>query len=296
MKYIELKVNLPKDYAESFTEFLDILEVEGYYEILFDSSLPKPVGQILRDDTNIKVYLGELDLEKEIKINIFLKTLSIENIYIESRPIETKDYEEAYKEFYKPFQIGKDFWIVPVWEKETYPIGENKILYMNPGFAFGTGHHETTKLMLSRMQELDLVNSQILDLGTGSGILSIGAASLGAQKIVAIDIDSNAVRATEFNWTQNTFPQKIDFQVLQGSFDHADIFPSEYDLVLANITFAVISMNIEYLKNLKAKKFLFSGLIIEKKEDSLNLFETHLGGKLNYFEQFNDWILIEWIR
>jgi ribosomal protein L11 methyltransferase len=167
---------------------------------------------------------------------------------------------------------------------------------MNPGLAFGTGHHETTKLMLSRMQELDLVNSQILDLGTGSGILSIGAASLGAKKIIAIDIDSNAVRATEFNWTQNSFPQKIDFQILQGSFDHVDIFPPEYDLVLANITFAVISMNIEYLKNLKAKKFLFSGLIIEKKEDSINLFETHLGGKLNYFEQFNDWILIEWIR
>jgi hypothetical protein len=73
MKYIELKVNLPKDYAEKFTEFLDSLGVEGYYEILFDSSLPKPAGQILRDDTNIRVYLGELDLEKEIKINIFLK-------------------------------------------------------------------------------------------------------------------------------------------------------------------------------------------------------------------------------
>ena len=148
MKYLELKINLPKDISEEFTEFLDSLSVEGYYEILFDSTLPRPAsGEILRDDTNIQVYLGETDTEKELKIYIYLKARAAGNSFIESRIVETKEFEEAYKEFYKPFQIGDHYWIIPTWEKDSelskkvHEESNNVILYMNPGLAFGTGHH-----------------------------------------------------------------------------------------------------------------------------------------------------------
>lgn len=90
MKYLELKVNLPKDIAEEFTDFLDSLSVEGYYEILFDSTLPRPAsGEILRDDTNIQVYLGETDVEKELKVLIYLKTFAPGKSFLESSIKET---------------------------------------------------------------------------------------------------------------------------------------------------------------------------------------------------------------
>ncbi|MBP7281009.1 MAG: 50S ribosomal protein L11 methyltransferase [Leptospiraceae bacterium] len=303
MRYLELKINLPKDISEEFTEFLDSLSVEGYYEILFDSTLPRPAsGEILRDDTNIQVYLGESDTEKEIKIIIYLKTFASGKSFVESRIVETKEFEEAYKEFYKPFQIGEHYWIIPTWEKESelskkvLEEKNNVILYMNPGLAFGTGHHETTKLMISRIEKIVKEGMSILDMGTGSGILSIAAGYKKVKDILAIDIDPNAVRATEFNWAENQFPNPVDFKILEGGFDHPDVTQKSYDLMLGNITYAVISQNIEYIKRIKTNRFLFSGLIIEKKEDSIRLFKDKLGGNLVYEEQFNDWIILEWER
>ena len=258
MRYLELKINLPKDISEEFTEFLDSLSVEGYYEILFDSTLPRPAsGEILRDDTNIQVYLGESDTEKEIKIIIYLKTFASGKSFVESRIVETKEFEEAYKEFYKPFQIGEHYWIIPTWEKESelskkvLEEKNNVILYMNPGLAFGTGHHETTKLMISRIEKIVKEGMSILDMGTGSGILSIAAGYKKVKDILAIDIDPNAVRATEFNWAENQFPNPVDFKILEGGFDHPDVTQKSYDLMLGNITYAVISQNIEYIKRIK---------------------------------------------
>ena len=302
MKYIELKTNIPKDLADDFTEFLDLLQVAGYYEVLFDSSLPRPNdGAIIRDDTMINVYLGEEDKEKEIKVHIFLKAKADNHFFLESRIVETREFEEAYKEFYKPFRIGKKFCVIPIWEKESEEANNVKgpgvlNLFMNPGLAFGTGHHETTKLMLSRMGDILTEGISVLDMGTGSGILSIGAGLLGAKKITAIDIDLNAVRATEFNWSENSCSKTTSILILEGGFDSPEILDSEYDIVLANITYAVISQNIKNIFKIKSNRFLFSGIITERKVDSINLFKDNLGGRLIYNESLDGWEIIEWER
>lgn len=300
MKYIELKTNLPKELAEEFTIFLDSLQVEGYYEVLFDSTLPRPEdGSIIRDDTRINIYLGEYDKEKEIKILIFLKTYAYLEHFTESRIVETKEFEEAYKEFYKPFMIGTRFCIIPIWEKESKEakdlIKTNSLpLFMNPGLAFGTGHHETTKLMLSRMENIIHKGMNILDIGTGSGILSIAGGLLGANKILAVDIDPNAVRASEFNWKENTCSGTTDIEIIEGDFETQLIFTNHFDILLANITFAVISQNINNISKIKTKRYLFSGIISEKKEASLDLFKMNLGGNLVYSETLDGWEIIEW--
>ncbi|MDX1959799.1 MAG: 50S ribosomal protein L11 methyltransferase [Leptospiraceae bacterium] len=301
MKYQEVKVNLPKEIAEEFTEFLDSLQVEGYYEILFDSTIPKKEEEgIIRDNTHIHIYLPENDINKEIQILIFLKTNCNENYFLESRVVETKEFALAYQEFYKPFTIGESFSIIPIWEKDSekaQEISKDKIpLYINPGMAFGTGHHETTKLMLTRMQNVVQSKDSVIDLGTGSGILSIGAALLGAEFILAIDIDPNAVKACEYNWSENNFPSTKTIKILEGGFDHEEIFQHEFQVLLANITFAVISQNISRIKKIKTNRFLFSGIITEKKEDSMELFTKELGGKLVSLEEFNGWLMIDWKR
>ncbi|MCE9499250.1 MAG: 50S ribosomal protein L11 methyltransferase [Leptospira sp.] len=302
MNYIELKVNLPKSVNDLFMELLGTLKVEGYYEILFDSSRPKKTNEILRDDTNISVYLNETDVLSELNILIFLKSYAGENYFLEKRNIETKDYEESYKEFYKPFMIGETLLLIPSWEKKSNePENDSlksgvKPLYLNPGLAFGTGHHETTKLMIRRLEKIIQKGDSILDVGTGSGILAIASALSGAGKVTALDIDLNSVRSAESNWKDNDNISVVDFKLFEGGFDHPAVLIEAYDLFLANITFAVISNNIKEIAKIKTSHFLFSGIISEKKDASFSLFKEHLGGNLIYIEELNDWLIIEWGR
>ncbi|TGJ99675.1 methyltransferase domain-containing protein [Leptospira semungkisensis] len=301
MRYREIKVSIPKDFAEDFSALLDEWQVAGYYEILFDREEPrKPGEEIISDNTPIRVYLAEEDTASEAKIWIYLQTVAAENSFAEARWIETKEYEEAYKEFYKPFSVGV-FWVVPTWEKEDWE--KNKVperkdsipVYINPGLAFGTGHHETTRLVLSRLGSLSLQGKKVADIGAGSGILSVAAAKLGTSKIIAVDIDPNAVRSSVFNRDENEITNDL-LQVEEGGFDHPLIKEEEYDLCVANITFAVLRANMDRIAALKTKHYLFSGVITERKEEFLELLKTEVGGKLVYEDSKNGWELIEWIR
>ncbi len=274
------------------------LPFEFYYDILFDSSNPKNSSEgLIPDNTIVSIYLSESDNESEIKMLIFLKTHAADSFAMEIKVIETKDYEESYKEFYSPFEIGK-FFIIPTWEKESFRVPDmDKIsLFLNPGMAFGTGHHETTKLMLERMSEIDFAEKSVLDVGTGSGILSIGACLLGAVGITAIDIDPNSIRAAEFNFSQNRIPPNVSIRLFEGGFDHPEVSAKQYDIVITNITFAVISNNISEISKIRTSHFLFSGIITEKREDSLKLFSEKIGGQMKFEKIFNDWMAIEWQR
>ncbi|MCX7998549.1 MAG: 50S ribosomal protein L11 methyltransferase [Leptospiraceae bacterium] len=303
MKYREIKCNLPKEIVEEFLNFLEELQTEGYYEILFDADQKRLANSpIISKNTNIHIYLGENEIEKEIKIRIFLKLHANENSYAESRIVETRDFEEAYKEFYKPFYIGEKFVIIPTWEKDSKDgqyllktIPNSIPLFMNPGLAFGTGHHETTKLMLERIAQIVEPEMNILDLGTGSGILSIACGLLGANNVLAVDIDPNAVKASLHNISENQF-SNTKFEVIEGGFDHSKILENSYNLVLANITFAVLSHNLTHLNKISAERFLFSGITSDRSKDFIELLKKNLKGEILYQKELNEWIIIDWKR
>ncbi|RHX86251.1 50S ribosomal protein L11 methyltransferase [Leptospira stimsonii] len=298
MRYREIILTIPKEIADDFTNFLDEAGVAGYYEILFDREVPRaPDEEIISDDTKFRVYLAEEDKENETKILIFLKVNAGENFFLESRWIETKEYEEAYKEFYKPFVIGS-YRVIPTWEKDiavsTTPAGIIPLL-INPGLAFGTGHHETTRLVLGRMGSLGLSGKRVLDVGTGSGILSVAAAKSGASAILAVDIDPNGVRSAIFNRDDNEISPEI-LVVEEGGFDFEPIQKEEWDLLIANITFAVLKANIQKIASVKTNHFLFSGVITERKEEFLKLLQEVVGGEGVFFQEDTGWELIEWKR
>lgn len=298
MKYREIILNISKEIAEEFTEFLDAIGVAGYYEILFDREVPRaPNEEIISDDTKFRVYLAEEDRENETKLLIYLKANAGESFYWEARWIETKEYEEAYKEFYKPFTVGT-YRVIPTWEKETAasttPEGILPLL-INPGLAFGTGHHETTRLVLGRMGYLSLNGKRIADVGTGSGILSVAAAKSGASKILAVDIDPNSVRSATFNRDENGIVS-AQMIVEEGGFDHEAVQNEEWDLLIANITFAVLKANIQKIASVKTDHFLFSGVITERKEEFLELLKERIGGEGIHFREDTGWELIEWKR
>ncbi|EMM76501.1 50S ribosomal protein L11 methyltransferase [Leptospira santarosai] len=298
MKYREIILNIPKEIAEDFTAFLDEIGVAGYYEILFDREKPRaPQEEIISDDTKFRVYLAQEDRENETKILIFLKANAGESLFFESRWIETKEYEEAYKEFYKPFVVGS-YRVIPTWEKDTAlgttPEGIFPLL-VNPGLAFGTGHHETTRLVLGRMGNLNLSGKKVADVGTGSGILSVAAARSGASSILAVDIDPNSVRSASFNRDENDIPSEI-LVVEEGGFDHEKIQEQTWDLLIANITFAVLKANIQKIASIKTDHFLFSGIITERREEFLKLLKDSVGGENVFSQEDAGWELIEWKR
>lgn len=300
MLYKEIKIQINKDFEPGLSDFLETLQLPGYYEILFDSSIPKVEESILRENTNIRAYLNSDDPISEIKILIYLKAICPDSFVLESREIETREYEEAYKEFYKPFQVG-NVWIIPIWEKESKLVEDilsrkEMPLYLNPGVAFGTGHHETTQMIVERLQSLEIKDKAILDLGTGSGIFSLLAGLLGAKSIFSLDIDPNAVKAALSNWKENIYPYPTIFEAEESGFDNPRVFHQKYDLTLANITFAVLSQNINHLARINCKHFIFSGVITEKKEEFLKLLSEKMPGELIDAKSKNGWERVEWMR
>lgn len=298
MEYIELKINLPKSISEDFTTLLDEMGVDGYYEVLFDFTIPKNTNEIIRDDTTINVYLLQDEIDKELRIYIYLKSICSDSHFIERRLVNNEEFELAYKEHYKPFKIGNQFYIIPSWEKENQEIQdfiqkENlRPLYLNPGLAFGTGQHETTQLMLSKMESVVQKGNRILDMGTGSGVLSIGASILGANYVFAVDIDRNSINAIEYNLSMNDISAKVDFQL--GSFDLEELQTLSFDAMLCNITYGIISQNYKHILKLNTNRILFSGIIVEKQKDFLHDLDELFFGTVLDVQELKGWIIVDW--
>lgn len=160
------------------------------------------------------------------------------NAEIEAVGVDEADWADAWKQYYKPVKCGKNIVIVPLWEKyDANP--EETIIKMDPGMAFGTGTHETTRLCLSLMEKYLKPDMQVLDMGTGSGILAIYAAKLGCNKIDAYDIDPVAVRVANENIKENGVESSIHCAVSDLMQD-ADKTRGRYDFVCANIVADIV--------------------------------------------------------
>lgn len=158
----------------------------------------------------VKGFMDEHDQETLQKLEIALLLLSKTGVISEpaTRLLEAADWAESWKAFFPPLPIGERFVVVPSWVE--YEVPENRLpLYLDPGMAFGTGLHATTRLCLIAMESQQVSGARVLDVGTGSGILSIGAALLGAAHIDAIDVDPVCVQVTQENIVRNDVADAI---------------------------------------------------------------------------------------
>ena len=152
--------------------------------------------------------------------------------------VDEDDWADAWKQYYKPVKCGKKIVIVPMWEK--YDAEDDEVIIkMDPGMAFGTGTHETTRLCLGMMEKHMKKDMTVLDMGTGSGILAIYAAKIGAEKIDAYDIDPVAVRVAKENFKENGVEDKIHCAV-SDLMQNADKTREKYDFVCANIVADIV--------------------------------------------------------
>jgi len=185
------------------------------------------------------------------------------------------DWLEKWKVNFKPLRVGKHWIIAPTWE-EVHPGPEDSVIHIDPGRAFGTGHHETTRLCLEWLEgwseaQHDASSKSLLDVGTGSGILAIAAALLGFHQIVAVDNDQEAIEVARENIALNGVVDKIVLQI--GTV--ADV-QSRFDVILANIqALPLIRMAGLLVRCLKdSARLVLSGVLLEQQEQVQAAYEA----------------------
>ena len=183
--------------------------------------------------------------------------------------VRDEDWAENWKQYYKPMRVGQRLVIKPVWE-DYAPLEEDLVIDMDPGMAFGTGNHETTRLCL-QMIEQTYRGGRALDIGTGSGILAIALAKLGARDVTAVDLDPVAVSAARQNVDRNGLSEQV--AVLQG--DLAQDVSGSFSFVSANILADVVISLAEPLKPMleEGANIVLSGIIKERRQDVLAAFD-----------------------
>ena len=203
---------------------------------------------------------------------------------VETVGVKESDWADCWKKYYKPVHIGKRIVIVPAWEE--YEAAEGQVtVSMDPGMAFGTGTHETTRLCATFIEKYLKAGSRVLDVGTGSGILAIIAAKLGATEIDAFDIDANAVGAAQRNCNENG----VGFIRCEVS-DLIAEAKGEYDFVFANIVAdIIIRMAPDVAKHMKKDGLLIVSGIIERQAEDAKA--ALIAGGLTLIDSLeeNDW-------
>ena len=211
-----------------------------------------------------KVYLAKarLDALKGQDLGFDLGSLKME-----TDNVRDEDWQENWKQYYKPMKIGSSIVIKPTWENYEAQEGD-LVLEMDPGMAFGTGTHETTSMCIEMLDDYIQKGCDVIDVGTGSGILALAAAKLGAGKCLAIDLDALAVKVAKENVEHNCLEDKVT--VIEG--DLLDQSAESADVIVANIIADVICF-LARPAAAKLKKngiFICSGIILEKEADVLN--------------------------
>lgn len=181
-----------------------------------------------------------------------------------------EDWINNWKKYFKPIQVGKKLLIRPTWEEE-YEAGGRKVLHLEPGLAFGTGTHETTRLCMELLEEYVEPGCEVLDVGCGSGILSVAALLLGAKKAVGVDIDPLAVKTA----VQNAEINHVEDRFIGIFGDLTEKVSGQYHIVVANIVADVILLLTKDIERFLYPDtvYLMSGIIDTREKDVLAALE-----------------------
>lgn len=199
-----------------------------------------------------------------------------------------QDWERAWMDEFKPMRFGQRLWICPSWLEPPEADAVNLIL--DPGLAFGTGTHPTTSLCLNWLDQADLKDKELIDYGCGSGILALAALKLGAARVQAVDIDEQALQATQNNAARN------DIAAKQLCIAFPEALESPVDLVIANILLApLMTLSARFKALLKAGGLLVVSGILSEQADSL--IETYQNDfSLHGREDLEGWTLLVFKR
>lgn len=248
MDWLEILITVPVDRLEEaeaianmsvpygiYVEDYSDLE-EGAWEIAHIDLIDEDLLKKDRATALIHIYFGEDENLIEAKSYLEERFRAVKmDFTIDTGCIKEESWRDNWKKFFKVTEIGEKLVIRPGWEEYTDTGSGRKVITMDPGAAFGTGTHATTRLCLELLEK-HLKSGSVLDIGTGSGILGIGAALLGAEKVIGVDIDETSVKVANENAVINKVDNVTEFIV--G--DLTDKISGKFDIVCANIVADVI--------------------------------------------------------
>jgi ribosomal protein L11 methyltransferase len=240
----------------------------------------------------IHTYVSEDDFKPEIIEELrqalyYLGQLrGVSDVRVTS--LKEEDWANAWKDHFQVHRIGERVVIRPPW-REYEPKDDEVVIELDPGMAFGTGLHPSTKLSMLGVEETVKPGDSVLDVGTGSGILAIAAVKLGAQRADTVDVEIVAVRATAENAERNGVSDRIAVEL--GSVGPGEPFHGEYDVVLANIIARVlIALSESIVTHTKPGGFMvLAGIIESREQDVIAAFASHGAEVVNRRFQ-EDWV------
>jgi len=208
------------------------------------------------------------------------------------RTVSEMDWANEWKQYFHVTRIGEQLVIKPTWE-EYEPLPQDKVIEIDPGMAFGTGTHHTTGMCMRRLEKVITPGMTVFDVGTGSGILAIAAAKLGAKNIKAIDIDETAVRIARENVAMNKLSSEIE--VKKGDLLHAT--EGKADVIIANIIADIIIMLLPDIpeKLNQGGVFLASGIIVDRLEDVTKVAKEN-GFYVEAVDTQGEWVVMQMRR
>ncbi|WP_163653055.1 50S ribosomal protein L11 methyltransferase [Listeria sp. PSOL-1] len=292
---IEPIANLLTEYGASGVAIIDVADFFKEHEDKFGEIYALDREDYPEDGVIIRAYfltnadfLNTLpEMEAAIR-NLTTFDIDLGNLAFFVHEVNDEEWATAWKKYYHPVQISEQITVVPTWEDYVAQEGE-LIIELDPGMAFGTGTHPTTQLCMRALEKYVQADDFIIDVGTGSGVLSILSVKLGAKSVLALDLDEVAVRAASENIKQNHVAKKIELKqndLLKGIDQKADI-------IVANILAEVILLfpNDVYHTLKPGALFIASGIILEKAK-AVSEVLSKAGLTVIKQEQQGDWVMI----
>lgn len=240
------------DFTQELLDKMDVV-VKGYLPV--DEFIFQKLEELERELELLKLRIGEVPT------------------IIEEQEVKEEDWANSWKAYFKPEKIGEKTVIKPSWESYVGKLND-LVIELDPGVAFGTGSHASTSLCINLLEKYIIPEMNVIDVGCGSGVLSILAAKLGAKQVEALDFDNNAVRVTKENIKINNLD---DSTVKVSQSDLLQEASLEADLIVANIVADIIIRLVPDLNHHLQEKgiFICSGIIEERKEDVIDVLEKH---------------------
>ena len=294
-----LNVGINGTQIEDEDDFNDFLENnKAYWDLVDDDLIESKKGE-----TKVIFYLAENEFLPENLTHVenamhflsdFDKNKKFGRLFIETSTTNEEDWANNWKKYFKPINIGDKITVCPVWEEAEE---KDRIIFkINPGMSFGTGTHHSTRMCIEYLQNIIKKDDEILDIGCGSGILSIISLMLGAKNATALDIDPNCVHIAYENAALNgIFEDKYTVysgNVLSDNELQKKISEKKYDVVEANIIADVIIALAPMAASLvkKGGTFLCSGIILNRSDEVEEALKKHF--KIKKVMQSGEWISI----
>jgi ribosomal protein L11 methyltransferase len=247
-------------------------------------------GVIIKAYIHVNSFLAEtVDGIKEAINGLTLHNIDIGKNKVSIIEVNEEDWATAWKKYYHPVKISERFTIVPTWEEYTPVNSDELIIELDPGMAFGTGTHPTTVMCIQALERTVQKGDRIIDVGTGSGVLSIAGALLGAEKISALDLDQVAVTTAKMNIELNQVQEIVE--VSQNNLLEGIVEP--VDGIVANILAEVIVRFTDDAAKIVKKDgyFIASGIIQQKKQDVKDAL-TKAGFEITETLLMEDWVAL----